>query len=306
MEIRLNPWRPTPFTHLYVQNTMANNSRKGASKNRWTSTLHFLTMRRPVSKKAYMGRQAVSYGGGKLGPYQYEIWSADLDGAKGDEMQKTGRRPVVVVSPNSMQQNLSTVVVCPLTSRLHWNWSGRLPIHCEGLANKDSEVAVDQIRTLDKGRFDFERKCIDRLSRDDAKRLRSIVRDLYGPTDAWNTMDFSFQEKRGPRQYEVWVADLDGAKGDEMQGTCPVAVVRPNFMKQNLSTAVVCPLTSTLHGDGPRRLWIVCAGRDSQVAVDQIRTLSKERFVRCIDGLSRLDARRLCSTLRDLYAPQEE
>ena len=47
-------------------------------------------------------------------PHQYEIWVASLDKTKGSEMQKN--RPVVVVSPDSMNQYLSTVVVCPLTS----------------------------------------------------------------------------------------------------------------------------------------------------------------------------------------------
>uniref|UniRef100_UPI0004B2AF6A type II toxin-antitoxin system PemK/MazF family toxin n=1 Tax=Candidatus Synechococcus spongiarum TaxID=431041 RepID=UPI0004B2AF6A len=55
----------------------------------------------------------------------------------------------------------------------------------------------------------------------------------------------------------------------------------------------------------PSRLQIVCAGRPSEVAVDQIRTLSKERFVRRIDSLANAEARRLRSIIRDLYASEE-
>ena len=91
-----------------------------------------------------------------------------------------------------------------------------------------------------------------------------------------------------------------------MQKTRPVVVVSPDSMNQYLSTVVVCPLTSKLHRNWLSRLQIVCAGRDSEVAVDQIRTFDKERFVRCIDSLSPNDSRRLRSIIRDLYAPPEE
>ncbi|WP_219335655.1 type II toxin-antitoxin system PemK/MazF family toxin [Candidatus Synechococcus spongiarum] len=71
-----------------------------------------------------------------------------------------------------------------------------------------------------------------------------------------------------PRQCEIWVASLDGAEGSEMQKARPVAVVSPDFMNDHLETVVICPLTSKLHRDWPSRLQIVCAGRDSEVAVD--------------------------------------
>ena len=96
-----------------------------------------------------------------------------------------------------------------------------------------------------------------------------------------------------------------------MKKTRPVVVVSPDSMNQNLGTVVICPLTSTVHRDWPSRLQIVCADRInadgiSEVAVDQIRTLNKERFEQCIDSLSDADARYLRSIIRDLYASEEE
>lgn len=108
------------------------------------------------------------------------------------------------------------------------------------------------------------------------------------------------------QQYEIWVASLHGADGSEIRKTRPVIVVSPDSMNRHLQTVVICPLTSKLHRTWPSRLQIVCAGKPSEVAVDQIRTLNKERFVRCIDSLSDADARRLRSIVRDLYAPEEE
>jgi mRNA interferase MazF len=73
-----------------------------------------------------------------------------------------------------MNRHLDTVVVCPLTSKVHPNWRSRLPVACAGRA---AEVAVDQIRTISKRRL---RERVDRLSAEEAARLRQIITEMYG------------------------------------------------------------------------------------------------------------------------------
>jgi mRNA interferase MazF len=90
----------------------------------------------------------------------------------GGEISKV--RPVVVVSQDPMNRYLETVVVCPLTSKLHPTWRSRLQITCAG---KEAEVAVDQIRTISKKRL--QRK-IDQLSPSQAAQLRRIITEMYG------------------------------------------------------------------------------------------------------------------------------
>ena len=104
-------------------------------------------------------------------PRRYGIYIANLDPTVGSEIRKA--RPVVVVSRDEMNRFLETVVVCPLTSRLHPGWRGRLQVRCAG---QDAEIAVDQIRTLSKRRL--ERR-IDQLSPKDAARLRRIIGEAY-------------------------------------------------------------------------------------------------------------------------------
>ena len=58
-------------------------------------------------------------------PHRYEIYVADLNPTLGGEIRKV--RPVVVVSRDEMNRFLDTVVVCPLTTRLHPRWRGRPP-----------------------------------------------------------------------------------------------------------------------------------------------------------------------------------
>ena len=108
-------------------------------------------------------------------PQRYAIYFADLNPTVGAELRKV--RPVVVVSQNEMNRYLDTVVVCPITSRLHPLWRSRLQVQCEG---KDAEVAVDQIRAISKRRLKRE---IDRLTTQNAVQLRRIITTMYGQRD---------------------------------------------------------------------------------------------------------------------------
>lgn len=78
---------------------------------------------------------------------RFEVWLARLDPAPGSEISMT--RPVLVVSPDEMNAFLRTVVVCPLTSTRK-GWMSRVEVLFDG---KSGEIALDQIRTVDKSRL---------------------------------------------------------------------------------------------------------------------------------------------------------
>lgn len=103
---------------------------------------------------------------------RYEIYFADLNPTIGSEIKKV--QPVVVVSQDEMNKYLETIVVCPLTSKIHSHWRTRLQIKC---LNKHAEIAVDQIRTISRRRL---QKKIDKLSSEKASQLRKIITDMYG------------------------------------------------------------------------------------------------------------------------------
>lgn len=102
---------------------------------------------------------------------RYGLYWAELDPTRGREIAKT--RPVLVVSPDAMNQRVDTVVVCPLTSQLHPQWASRVTCDCAGQA---SEVAVDQIRTISKSRLGKNLGKIDALT---AAEVRAVIRLLY-------------------------------------------------------------------------------------------------------------------------------
>jgi mRNA interferase MazF len=103
---------------------------------------------------------------------RYGVYLADLDPTRGAEIAKT--RPVVVVSLDAMNRYLDTVVVCPLTTKLHPRWRSRIPVVCAG---RRAEVAVDQIRTISKKRLGRK---LDVMETDAASLLRQLITQMYG------------------------------------------------------------------------------------------------------------------------------
>jgi len=103
---------------------------------------------------------------------RYEIYYADLNPTIGGELKKI--RPVVVVSKSEMNRYLNTVVVCPITTKLHPKWRSRIQTKC---VQKRVEIAVDQIRTISKKRL---KNKIDELSSLYAVKLRNLITEMYG------------------------------------------------------------------------------------------------------------------------------
>jgi mRNA interferase MazF len=73
-----------------------------------------------------------------------------------------------------MNRHLDTVVVCPLTTKLHPRWRSRLQCLCAG---KKAEIAVDQIRTISKERLG---KRLGQLNSQEAAQLRRLITEMYG------------------------------------------------------------------------------------------------------------------------------
>ncbi len=86
------------------------------------------------------------------------------------------------------------------------------------------------------------------------------------------------------KQRDIWQIDFNPVKGSEQRGIRPGVVISGNSMNDHLGIAIVCPLSSkiksfpgcvTLKPNAQNGL-----GLDSEVLVFQVRTVSKERFIR--------------------------
>lgn len=74
-----------------------------------------------------------------------------------------------------------------------------------------------------------------------------------------------------------------------------------DLRNQLLQTVVVCPLTSPLHPAWRSRLQVRCAGQPAEIAVDQIRVLSRARLTRKIAQLSTAEAESMRQLISEMY-----
>jgi mRNA interferase MazF len=108
------------------------------------------------------------------------------------------------------------------------------------------------------------------------------------------------------RRYEIRWARLDPIEGSEMGKTRPVVIVSMDVFNDKLRTLTVCPITTQLHPQWRARLAIQCAGRDAEIAVDQIRTLARKRVGPLIDCLSPDIAASLRRLISQMYGEEQE
>jgi len=79
------------------------------------------------------------------------------------------------------------------------------------------------------------------------------------------------------KRFEIWWVNLDPTIGSEVKKIRPCLIVSPNEVNQYLNTVTVIPLTSTLKLY-PTRLNCIIQGKQSQLVIDQVRSIDKIRL----------------------------
>src|SRR3954454_21005038 len=97
---------------------------------------------------------------------RFGVYLVALDPTIGAEIKKT--RPCAVVSPDEMNRHLRTSIVAPLTT-MQRRFPTRVACRFQG---KSSEIALDQIRTVDQSRL------VKRLGTLEATTARKALRVL--------------------------------------------------------------------------------------------------------------------------------
>jgi len=86
-------------------------------------------------------------------PRKFHVYTADLNPRFGTEPGKV--RPVIVVQTNLLNEDHPSTIVCPITTKV-LSEAAILRIHLkkgEAGLDKDSDIIVDQIRSIDNKRF---------------------------------------------------------------------------------------------------------------------------------------------------------
>lgn len=76
-----------------------------------------------------------------------DIWRVKLYPVRGSEQD--GIRPCLIISPNSMNKHLQTIIVAPLTSSTR-EWPTRVNILVD---NVQGQVCLEHLRSVSKERF---------------------------------------------------------------------------------------------------------------------------------------------------------
>jgi mRNA interferase MazF len=103
------------------------------------------------------------------------------------------------------------------------------------------------------------------------------------------------------KRYEIRWTALDPTRGAEMAKTRPAVIVSLDALNRRLQTVTVCPLTSQLHPAWRSRVQVRCGGRPAEIAVDQIRTVSKTRLGARIGSLSQNEGAALRRVITEMY-----
>lgn len=101
-------------------------------------------------------------------------------------------------------------------------------------------------------------------------------------------------------RFEVWMVNLDPAMGSEINKIRPCLVISPDEVNHNLNTVIVTALTST-RKPYPTRVNCIFDGKPGQVALDQIRSVDKVRFLRKMGVLDDPTCQQVCYLLQELF-----
>jgi mRNA interferase MazF len=105
-----------------------------------------------------------------------------------------------------------------------------------------------------------------------------------------------------PQRGAVYWVDLDPTRGSEVQKTRPCVVVSPDELNAHLRTVIIAPVTS---GGRPYPWRVKCRiqQRQGRVALDQLRTVDRERLVGYIGVLPEQTLTTVLEFLTEFFAP---
>src|SRR5438132_11717464 len=104
-----------------------------------------------------------------------------------------------------------------------------------------------------------------------------------------------------PRRDEVWLISLDPTHGAEIKKTRPCLVISPDEMNRHLQTVIVAPLTTTIR-PYPTRVSLRFQGKSGQAALDQLRTVNKQRLVKKLGVVSSTVAQQSSAVLVEMFS----
>lgn len=103
------------------------------------------------------------------------------------------------------------------------------------------------------------------------------------------------------RRFDVYLVNLDPTVGSELRKTRRCLIISPDEMNRHIRTVIVAPVT-TVGRPYPTRVPCRFQGKNGLVALDQIRTVDKERLVRRLGRIGIATQRAVLQRLGQMFA----
>jgi mRNA interferase MazF len=103
---------------------------------------------------------------------RFDVYLVNLDPTVGSEIRKA--RPCLIISPDEMNRYIATVIVAPMTTK------GRdypTRVQCS-FKDKEGQVVLDQLRTVDKSRLVQK---LGRIDQQTQEEVLSILAEMFAP-----------------------------------------------------------------------------------------------------------------------------
>jgi len=100
---------------------------------------------------------------------RFDVWLINLDPTIGGEIKKT--RPCVVISPNSINNTLNTIIIAPLT-HTNKNYPTRIATNFN---SETGNIILEQIRSVDKIRLVKKLGVVDNTTGEDCLKILRLM-----------------------------------------------------------------------------------------------------------------------------------
>jgi mRNA interferase MazF len=105
---------------------------------------------------------------------------------------------------------------------------------------------------------------------------------------------------RVPGRGEVYLVELDPTRGSDIRKMRPCLVISPDELNQHLRTAIVAPMTTAGHAY-PFRPVCRFGGKEGRVALDQLRTVDRDRLRKRLGTLTPATLAAVFATLAEMF-----
>ncbi len=104
------------------------------------------------------------------------------------------------------------------------------------------------------------------------------------------------------QRFDVWMVDLGPTRGSEIPKRRPCLVVSPDEINSHLGAVLIAPMTTRVRRY-PSRAPCRFGGKSGEIALDQMRSIDRERLIEKLGVMGTAAQSATLSVLAQMFAP---